>query len=303
MRLNISQAKTYRENPVKWYYRYVLGRESRAAASAALSVGTAFHTFMEFYPEGMEAATLQISAEYARLVRENHADAAADLRKEWDQLAAILPHWSDRFDFQTLSVETELEATLPSGKHTLYGRPDRIAVWSGRLWHIQNRSLAGSKPIATYLKAAILDPHELGYAWLIGQEYPKGSWNGIEFGHSYGGTLFNIVRKLQLVGKNGKQLHSPDECFVQEFIPISPGLVEQNLRGLEQIADEMEAIIEGTRPRPYLCSDACRLGSYGNSLCSYFPVCAQQADIHDDRLYRDAVDPYALRAEEAEVTE
>lgn len=283
MRLNVSQIKCYRENPAKWYIRYVQKRVARKAEGPALAVGTAVHTFFEH--GSLEAANLQISLGYQRLIKANQAEAAQKVKEEWALLEAILPHWTDRFEFQTEAVETEVERPLPSGKHTLYGRPDRLALYGGRRWHIQNRSLAASKPIAPYLKAAVLDPHELGYSFLADTQ----------------GTLFNIIRKLQLRSKDGKrQLHEPSECFVQEFIPISPILVEQFVRGAERIADEMEAIIsEGTRP--LICSDQCRLGTYGNSLCPYFAVCAQQADIHDDTLFEDAVDPYEAR-EEAHVT-
>lgn len=287
MRLNISQAKTFADNRVRWYYQYVLKRVPKAPAGVALAVGTATHLFFEYLErEGathaLARASAFISEEQQRLARENQAQAAIKLLEEWAVLEAILPHWTDRFEFQTISLEEEIEKPLPSGKHTLYGRPDRLAMYGGHRWHVQNRTLAATKPIAIYLKAAVLDPHELGYSYLA---------------DTYG-TLFNIIRKLTLTGKTGKMLHRPSECFVQEFVPISPGLVEQNLRGLEQIADEMQAIIDGTRPRPYLCSDSCRLGAYGNSLCPYFAVCAQQADIHDPALFQDAVDPYEARATE-----
>lgn len=307
MRLNVSAAKAFQESPRKWWYRYVLNRVPLLSAPA-LEAGTGMHHAFEQHFTGLpmsDACALAgegVQQAINELMRLNAPKRADQLDKDWRILSALLPHWQDRFPFETISVEEELETQLGTGgqivqdrgggfvislPHKLFGTPDRIAVWGDQYWHVQNRSLSASTPIAVYLETAVLDWHELAYAELISRNYTD---------KPYGGTLFNIVRKLALTGKNGP-LHKPEECFVQEFIPLGAGHRQRLLRTMIRIADEMDLYLNKVGMPPVLCPDTCTRGRYGNSTCPYFRVCAGYDDIHDDALFKDATDREGMPVE------
>lgn len=294
MRFNISAAKALQRSEAAWYYQYHLGRVPKRQAPA-LAAGTFAHQFFELLHTGipndraLARAQVWLGEHRRGLLVEGFAEQVEKLDQESDILLELLPHWQDRFEFTTLQVEQELEAPLPSGSHILYGTPDRVALWQDKLWHVQNRTLSSSTPMGPYLKAAQLDLHELGYAWLINNSSSCmcEEWSN----YPYGGTLFNIVRKLKLTGAKGKPLHHPEECFIQEFLPVNPKLVRTALEELERLGNRMVKILQ-EEPEPNfqgrICPAHCTLGKYGNSLCGYFPVCSGQTTIEDDTLYEDA---------------
>lgn len=301
MRLNISQVKDWQHNPVLWFYRYQLKRSPRFAANA-LAVGSAMHRAFDYSFKGVTMAeavamvTEEVQQDYRRLLQENYPGAAEKLLTGWQEIAELLIHWSDRFDVQTVASELTLEATLPNGD-ILYGRLDRLGVYASQLWHVQNRSLAASTNLPLYLQTSEMDLHENAYAWLVEQNrqlLPEGVRD-----LPYGGTIYNIVRKLKLVGKNGKELHKPDECFVQEMVAIQPGLVEKVLHTVCEVANEIRPFAEGALMKR-ICPATCARGQFGNSRCPYYGVCVGLDDIHDDALFMDAVDPYQEAANESE---
>jgi hypothetical protein len=112
--------------------------------------------------------------------------------------AEALTHWQDLFSIdETLEVETPFEFVHPDDSSIVVrGRPDRVVVSMGRIFHMQHRSLAAGRNIAQYTEPAKLDMHELVYAYHLRTKYAAK-------GLSYGGTIFNIIRKLKYRGVNG----------------------------------------------------------------------------------------------------
>jgi hypothetical protein len=212
-------------------------------------------------------------------------EQAEDLMAEWSTLRTLLGSWTSQYEVETIAVEQVLDKQLPGSAHILYGTPDRVVRWQGQFWHVQNRTLSATTPIAPYLRAASLNMHELAYAWLISQ-------HGMT---PYGGTLFNIIRKLKLIGAKGKALHTPEECFVQEFIPLSAARIRDCLAEITRAADQMA--FYAADPPQSLCTESCILGRFGNKLCAYFDVCNGDAALSDDSMYEDKVP----KTEEAEV--
>lgn len=286
MRVNVSAVKSFQRNPRRWWYEYSLKRIPKTR-TVALDVGTAVHRVLADHFLGREMPTaLNAGRAYVYDMRQTmltHAqfEAAEDLVKEWEGLVPLLEAWTSKYEVQTVKVEEELWKQLPGSEHVLYGTPDRVVRWNGAFWHVQNRTLSGSTPIAPYLRAASLNLHELAYAWLIRE-------HGMI---PYGGTLFNIIRKLKLMGAKGKPLHAPEECFVQEFIPLTEDHINAAIAEITRTARAMSDYI--AHPPASICTEACVLGRYGNSLCPYFDVCMGEASLEDESLFvnRDETPP------------
>lgn len=301
MRLNVSAAKAWQHNPTRWYYEFQIKRVARFAPTP-LSLGSFLHRAFDYHfkgvsmAEAVQSVTLEVQQEYSRLVRLNYPMPAQKLLDGWNELAELLPHWQDRFEVRTIASELALEAPLPNGD-TGYGRLDRLVVYADKLWHWQNRSLSGSTNLHLYLGTAEMDWHENFYAFLVSacrSQLPSEVRD-----LPYGGTGYNIIRKLKLIGAKGKQLHEPAECFVQELVAIQPGLVERIVHTLCDIADEMRPYIAG-RLMLRSCPATCARGPFGNSRCPYYGVCTGLDDIHDDNLFMDAADPYSEVADESQ---
>lgn len=281
MRVNVSAVKAFQKNPRRWLYEYALERIPRSEKRVALDLGTITHLAFarHFQGDSIERALAVADVHYNDLrdatLRRAQFDQAEDLSSEWKDLRELLAHWKSRYEFSTLQVEQTLELPIPNSHHVLYGTPDRVVHYQGAYYHAQNRTLSGTTPIAPYLRAASLNLHELAYAWLLRE-------SGML---PYGGTYFNIVRKLKLTGAKGKVLHSPEECFVQEFIPLDDATINAAIETIRLAADRMEAY--AAMPPRDVCTEACVLGRFGNSLCPYFGVCTGEESLEDDSLYMD----------------
>jgi hypothetical protein len=283
MKLNVSAAKAFLTDQMDWYYAYHLRRVPRGPVMP-LALGTVWHVLMENYfsTGSKEEAKIIAQLKITEVMAEERGDWAHEFQLEAEHLFHLFDFYEDRYaPEETLAIESAIEA--PLGTHILVGRPDTVIRWRGKLWHRQNRTLSDRTLIPLYLQTAERDLHEVAYAGLIAHRY------GIPLSE-YGGTLMNIVRKVS----KKKLMENPDAAFVQEFIPITPQSVLEALGDLEQIATDMEAIIQGSR-RAVSNREQDR-GRFGNRLSPYFEVKMGRASIQDNWFFRTVPDRYEQEA-------
>lgn len=292
MDVSVSSVKAYQQCPARWLMRFHLKRVPRRTP-AALTVGKMFHSAMEYHLNGdTKAGALE------RVTNESLGLLDAKAAEEWLSLGTAFGFWHDLH-----KIEATLEVEQPFSEHLSYypahvnnnliGRPDRVVLLYGKVWHLQNRTLAASKNVGLYLDTARRNLHELAYAWALKKKYPQ---------YEYGGTIFNIIRKLKLVGKNGKVLHDPKELMVQELVPINAGQVETAIDDIRRVAGLMyEDVLQyhRTKQLPIQNRDM-DSGMFGSAKDPYFEVLMGNASLDDDELFMPAEERYATQEGEIE---
>jgi hypothetical protein len=207
-------------------------------------------------------------------------------------------------------VEQPFEAWLTSGAR-FRGRPDRVVVAYGKVFHMQHKTAGASTKMDTFLTLASQKYHELLYGRYLKKKYgPKRDENGeimynadgtmVDPGLEYGGSIYNIVRKLKYRSKQvtktepkGKILHTPGEMLFQSIIPIDP--IQQ-----QQAYDEVNAlsILMDRTMDMYLTEKLIprnrRLdgGMHGNSLDLYTLVAMGELSLDDDSKFMDREETY-----------
>ena len=119
--------------------------------------------------------------------------------EDLDSFAEPMCLWSDQYHFEIPVLESETSFIIPhpyDDSIRLRGRPDRVGVMLGQVWHVQNRSLNAATNFSLYVDLARRHYHEHLYAEHIAKKYPQ--W-------PYGGTLFNLFRKLKFRSKQTKK--------------------------------------------------------------------------------------------------
>jgi len=211
----------------------------------------------------------------------------------------VLCQWRDQypFDIPVLEAETPFVTTSPYDKTIEFiGRPDRVGVIFGRLFHVQNRGLAQGTNFDLYLRLAKRHLHELVYGYALSEKY-RTSPNG---GYAYGGTLFNLLRKIQYRGKptkanpEGKILRPLGECLWQGMVNFSEQELMSGMQRATQWAQSMRQTeqqfrIDGRFPLP---NERLNAGAYGNVLDPYFEVLQGDIKLDDDRYFKDREDTY-----------
>jgi len=295
--LNVSSAKAFQNCRRRWLYEYHLGRVPRKGARA-LEFGRLYHVVMELHLNGfpMGEAIEKASAMWDVLSRQADTPAEraviADAVSDLSMMVEPLLQWRDEYPIeQTLEVEEpfEFEHQWAPGLR-IRGRPDRVAIIFGKLFHVQNRTLAGSRDIGLYIDTARDDMHELLYAWALQKKYPT---------IPYGGTLFNIMKKLKYRGvatkrhPEGLVLHPMSEIAVQLVVPMLPPAVHQALVDIEWVSNEIERTIreyaDGKMPARNRSLDA---GPYQNALDPYLLALREPLLLADEAVYKDRTDPY-----------
>lgn len=295
MVLNISSVKDFARCRLRWLYTWYYGRVPRRG-SRPLELGKLIHVVFENHFKGMtmeeafDAAVAELKGTAFGSPMEH--DSAMEALTDLMALREPLLQWTDQYPItETLEVEEPFEYPHPDETGLIVrGRPDRVVLCYGKVFHVQNRSLAAGKKIGLYLELRKTDLHELVYGWALAQKYPK---------YPYGGTIFNLVRKLRWRGvptkafPGGKVLRKLDEVLVQAAMPVVPEQQALALMDLGQIGREMQRTIleaeDGVFPARNREYDG---GPFDNSPDPYLPVFMGQADLWDDRLYKDREDPY-----------
>ena len=300
MVLNVSSVKLFQKCRLRWLYEFVYGRVPRKG-SLPLEFGKLLHIVFEYHVrDGLamgEAIDVAIADWQARMVSAEYLDrlAGEEACAELHSMREPLSLWTDQYPMTTLAVEEPFEYPHPTEPGlSIKGRPDREVLCFGKLWHVQNRSLNAGKKILLYSELMKSDLHELTYAWALPQKYPQ---------YEYGGTIFNIVRKLKYRGKptkavpEGKILHTLDEIMGQIAVPMLETQKAHALMDLAWIGREMDHVIqeahEGRFPARNRDMDG---GPFGNSKDPYWPVFMGEADLFDDTLFKSREDPYAPSA-------
>ena len=239
MRINISALNRYLECPRKWWYEYVLGR-GRASRSQALMDGILWHQVVSGEVELPEDAPPWMKPAFEAWLewKEKHSDIAI--------------------------LDTEVTLEAPLGPHTLFGRLDALVEWEGKLWHLQHKTMAKSRPLDVLIRTQKRSFHEHAYKHLVIahttpglEKYPDWvpEWGRLP----YGGTILVVCKKIT----TALPIHV-------EYLTINGGHEEAMLE-LQSIINSMACVIVPTE-HPIQNRNSCA-GPYLNSLCWAIDAC------------------------------
>jgi len=258
-----------------------------------LAFGRLLH---EVFESKFKYGNMEVALDKCRTDWYSQAMMTVDSFERTSRLSAItqlkdleepLALWEDKYTInQTLEVEEPFEFNF--GGFTYVGRPDRVVIIDDNIWHVQNRGLNSSTNFGVYCNLAKRHYHEHIYAEALVRKYYK---------HKYGGTIFNLVRKLKYHTKNGKT-KSLEEMFYQfpMSIDIDSSLhchvMESILAWTFKMEEDYEIWLkDGVVPPP---GESMNGGLYGNSPDVYFRVLTGEIKLDDDRYFKDRKDPYAV---------
>src|SRR4051812_48847275 len=118
MQVSLSQAQTFRECEMKWYYRTIEGIQPREVA-VPLELGTLLHQYLASYYEALKQGERTQAA---------HEDAYVSVMDEWEPKIIELTNLSyalDRDDTaEWLLGLTDLVKSIITRYHTVRGRQD-----------------------------------------------------------------------------------------------------------------------------------------------------------------------------------
>jgi hypothetical protein len=303
--VNVSSVQDFQQCRFRWYCKWVLNRVPRHEGPA-LEAGKLLHLIFEDHFQN--DVPLKVAA--VNRVRElgvRMQDPALDSHEKQtlakaittiDDLMEALSLWRDIYPMEvaTLECEQSFEIELPECPGVIFrGRPDRLCIMGGCIWHVQNRGLAASMNFGTYIRLAKRHAHEHLYAEWLSRKYA-------DLG-TYGGTLFNLVRKLKYrtyVGKKNETVKTAAEMFWQH--PLSIRLASDGHRDvmsdLFNHVDQMQDTIRRARnskglwrPAP---NDKMNGGFNGSSEDFFFKVLIREIELSDDRYFKDREETYAV---------
>lgn len=223
-----------------------------------------------------------------------------DALQQLDELSEALCLWVDKYPITTtLAVEEPFEIEHPDDPSIhIIGRPDREVVMNNKIWHIQNRGLAPGINFGTYIELQKRSYHEHVYAEALNRKYINPNE---KFGLKYGGTLFNLVRKLKYRTKVTKknpegEIKDLSEMFFQHPMtidltsPLHKHIMACVLGYAREMRDaEVAYRDEGIIPLP---NESVNGGAYGNSPDPYFKVLIGEYELGDSRYFKKRDDPY-----------
>lgn len=252
MRFNVSAIQTFEECPRKWWYSYVL--ERAAPSTEAMGFGTAWHDLAERVDlGGYLPDTFDLDAHL-----ESFPEHEAELLARG--LEGFIAWIAGATGLQLGAAEKELSASICDGKHTLFGRLDRIVWWRGGYWHLQHKTVAQGKPLPVYFRAVQRSYHEHAYRHLL-------ETNGYA---PYKGTVLCVLQK-----RSAKWLRENQVApFIAEELCTGPAH-DDIMFALEETVEQMAAWRqlwqEGDAlppQRPASCD-----GFFHNRLCHFIDVC------------------------------
>lgn len=306
--VNVSSIQSFMQCRWRWTAAYVFNRVPVNEARP-FRFGKLLHVIFEDFFKGapmenviadraLEWRTAAESAtnEFDRLV-------AMDALEDLQMMAEPLTLWRDKFPFErTLEVEVPFEIAHPQDPLIrLRGRPDRVGVLYGRIWHVQNRGLAAGINFGVYLDLAKRHYHEHVYAEALSKKYGicENGCVGCD-PYEYGGTVFNLMRKLKYRTKMTKanplgETKAIDEVFWQHPMAIDiKGLLHTNvMNDIRLHAHEMKRVEAAARdmnwpaPNEYMNG-----GMFGNRPDEYYRVLTGEIELTDDRYFKDRIDMY-----------
>jgi hypothetical protein len=301
--VNVSSIQDFEQCRYRWLCKWVLNRVPRIEGPA-LAAGKLLHLGFERHArEGLaldqamfiEVYTYQVAMnEYGvnspeRAVLQKALETVLDLQEAW-------PLWEDTYpmDVAVLEAEEPFEIAFQELPGVIFrGRPDRVCIMNGSVWHVQNRGLAANMNFATYSRLAKRHKHEHLYAEYLAMKYVKDG--------EYGGTLFNLVRKLKFrtnVGKKNEKVKTAQDMFWQHPMSINLRSPQHKsvMRDMFYHVEEMQRVEReyretGRMPAP---NDKLNGGFNGSSEDPYFKLLIGETELHDDTLFKDREDTYAV---------
>ena len=300
--VNVSSVQDFMQCRFRWWCKWVMNRVERYEAPA-LGAGRAIHKIFEaHHVDGitLKAAADAVTMQWSELLgtetdaREHAAGEKAlkvltDIDEGWNL-------WHDKYPFEipVLEVEQAGEITFKELPGVVFRlRPDRVGVSNKLLWHVQNRGLAAGTNFGIYIATAKRHYHEHLYAEHLAIKYPK---------YKYGGTMFNLLRKLKYRTKVTKanplgETKTADEMFFQHpmSINLKSGLHKHVMLSLFQHVRDMMQVIKDweeneTIPPP---NEKLNAGAFGNVVDPYFRVLIGEITLDDDEVFKDREDTYA----------
>jgi len=278
------------------------------ASSPALDAGKLLHTIFEAYFNGeepLEKIAMSQCAEFRRGIWLEHPSSQPTLNKAVQTIEDMIeafPLWTDHYPVtESLEVEEPFEYQDPEVPWLVWrGRPDNVIVIADRIYHRQNRGLAASMNFGTYARLQKRSYHEHLYGEHLAKKYAKKK-NKKGKVLKYGGTQFNLVRKLKFrtnVGKKNENTKTPAEMFWQHIVnyDMESGFHSAVMFSMRQHVMEMKQIIEsGVIPAP---NEKMNGGYGGNSEDPYFRVLIGEISLEDVEVFKDRKDTYAPVTEE-----
>jgi len=285
--ISVSSIQDYQADRLRWCFKWVENRVPLRVPQA-LEVGKVLHKAFE------AAFTLgtNVGHELEKLLPPSGTLLLEESERKADQelrgLIEPLTLWEDHFPIEkTLEVEQPFEFTTEAGI-PFRGRPDRVAVVFGKVFHIQNKSVGAAVDPGTYIRLAQRNMHELLYGRHLRTKYAD---------YEYGGTLYNIVRKLQYrtraKGKDNAIINPTSKMFLQTVIGLDDEQASIARRDLAILSVEMDRTADrylaGEMPPSTRKADS---GPFGNGTDAYLPVLLGETSLEDPSLYTDREETY-----------
>jgi len=299
--VNVSSVQDFMQCRYRWVCKWVLNRVPRKDGDA-LVLGQWLHRIFEDnarYGTPLQIASLS-AMNSLRIDMQNMAswdrETAEATLKKLEELHEAWPLWRDIYpmDVPVLETEEPFSITFPELPDVVFrGRPDRVCIMGSSIWHVQNRGLAASMNFATYVRLAKRHYHEHLYAEHLARKYERDG--------DYGGTLFNLVRKLKYrtnVGKKNEETKTASQMFWQH--PMSIRLGGPNHRtvmlDLFDHVEEMRRVEARYRDTGHLPAPNDKLngGFSGSSEDPYFKLLIGEIELRDDEWFKDREDTYVV---------
>jgi hypothetical protein len=261
-----------------------------ATDAPALGFGKLLHCIFEDYFNGMEMKDAIEKGLYDYAHGGGSDPRVVSLVSD---LAEALCQWREQFPVtEVLEVEEPFELVDAVDPRVIWlGRPDRMVITGGKLWHMQNRGLGAQTNFGVYTRLAKRHYHEHIYAEAMHKKYPE---------YKYGGTIFNLVRKLKYrtyVGTVREAVKSLEEMFWQGVVTLDLDgpLHASVMMSMRQHADEMIRCHERWHTDEFIPAPNEKMngGFNGNYEDEYFQVLIGKVSLDDNSIFKNREDTYA----------
>ncbi len=284
----------------RWYAKWVLNRVPRRW-SAALILGTAVHDIFEGHFGNAQPLDKEHAFQVAVLEERLHSprdpaevvavsQALKDLKKYYAQIVGFVDKY--KID-EVLEVEKAFVLHLHTPKFTwqsdsgtprawvLRGRPDRVVLVGGFVYHMQHKTVAQGKSPHLYTQVLQRSMHEGLYGYYLASQYGD---------RAYGGTIVNLIRKAVL-----KAGASPESLGFQAMVGVDEIDRERAFQRAKALASEMDrAEYFGRAKGIWSLIDNPQVddGYFHNSLDGYFHALQGKVSLDDDAYFMPREETY-----------
>lgn len=288
--VNVSSIQDFYQCRYRWLCKWVLNRVPKDDA-LALDVGKLIHLFFEDHFQNGVPLAEACAAQCQALIEAVGKEKAEPVVSKILDFMEALPQWRDAYPFEVavLEVEQPFQVSFPEMPGVIFrGRPDRVGIMSGCIWHVQNRGLAASENFGTYVRKAKRHYHEHLYAEYLSQKYA-------DLG-PYGGTLFNLIRKLKYrtyAGKKNEKVKTAVEMFWQHpmSVNITAPFHKAVMHDMFEHVREMQRVEQLWRTERRLPAPNEKYG-FGHAEDPFLKVLLGEADLFDDRYFKPREETY-----------